>query len=60
MIERYFTVTEIAVRFSLSQRTIKREITANRLEAIRVNDRGDYRVSERALNQWVANRQPAA
>jgi IS30 family transposase len=55
MIERYFTVTEIAVRFSLSQRTIKREITANR-----VNDRGDYRVSERALNQWVANRQPAA
>jgi excisionase family DNA binding protein len=58
--ERYLTVNEVAHRLNLSRWKIYAEITAGRLAAVRVTDRGDYRVTEDALMEWLGSRSPAA
>lgn len=60
MIEHYFSISEIAAQLSLSTRTIRRQIAAGRLEAVRMTDRGDYRVTEGALDEWLRSRKSAA
>jgi excisionase family DNA binding protein len=58
--EVYLSIAEIADLLAVSRWKIRKEITDGKLEAIRVTDRGDFRISERAYNEWLANRDPAA
>lgn len=60
MIARYLSITEIAEQLSLSRQTVWREITSGRMRGTKLTERGDWRVSEEALNAWLAQRNSAA
>lgn len=60
VVPRYFTIGEIVAQLRLSRKFVRAEITAGRLDAVKINDRGDLRIPESSLNAWLAHRSPAA
>jgi excisionase family DNA binding protein len=51
MDEQYFTVREIAQRLNFQEHTIRLEIRAKKLRAIRI--RGEYRISNKDLATYL-------
>lgn len=47
----YLTVPEVAAILRVDPKTVRADIRAGRLRAIRVGDRGQYRVPEDALGE---------
>lgn len=56
MISKFLSVSQVSERLHVDPRVIRREIAGGRLEAVVVNRRGDYRISEESLNCWIAAR----
>jgi excisionase family DNA binding protein len=59
-VEQFLTLNEVARRVNYSRLTIRHEITAGRLEAMRTGQRGHFRISEEAYERWLATFHQAA
>lgn len=58
MIERYYTVMELAELLSLSPETIRREAARGNLRFIRFGK--DLRFAESAVKEWLASKEGLA
>jgi len=56
MTERYFSIREVAGRFGRNMRTVRRWISAGKLEAVRIPGRhgAEWRISETALEEFLS------
>lgn len=53
MIDQLMTVHEVAGRLRLSVEMVRRECRTGRMENIRVGGKGQFRITEDGLAEWV-------
>lgn len=52
----WLTLKQAAVRLACSTRQLSRAIAANKLRAVRINERGDLRTRQEWLDEWLLTR----
>lgn len=54
--ERWFTVAEVAEKLGLHAETVRLWLRQGRIRGLRFGRRGGWRISESALNDFIADR----
>lgn len=57
MIDTFYTLKDVSSILKVKEITIKRWIKNGSLGAIRINSRGDYRISKQQLNTYLNDKQ---
>ncbi len=53
--QKWYTTAEVAERLGVTTRVIQRAILEHRLRAVKLSNRGGWRIAERDLQAWLAS-----